>query len=67
MALARFSIQGLHLTHAHRCAVIQRRSPNRLGGNDVWLVATAQVLGADVVGVDRAAFERLGARYLRFQ
>ena len=31
------------------------------------LVATADLLGADVVAADRAAFERLGARYLRFR
>jgi len=65
-ALQRFSIQGLHLAHARRCALNQRRSPSRLGENDAWLVATAEVLGADVVGADRAAFERLGERYLRF-
>jgi predicted nucleic acid-binding protein len=29
--------------------------------------ATAESLNADVVGADRAAFERLGARYLRFR
>jgi hypothetical protein len=35
--------------------------------NDAWLLATAESLDADVVGADRAAFERLGARYLRFR
>jgi hypothetical protein len=65
-SLQRFSIQGLHLAHARRCALLQRRSPRRLGENDAWLVATAQTLDADIVGSDRAAFERLGARYLRF-
>jgi predicted nucleic acid-binding protein len=65
-SLQRFSIQGLHLAHARRCALLQRRSPRRLGENDAWLVATAQAIDADVVGCDRAAFERLGARYLRF-
>jgi hypothetical protein len=38
-----------------------------MGENDAWLVATADSLDADVVGADRAAVERLGARYLRFQ
>jgi len=38
-----------------------------LGENDAWLVATAESLNADIVGADRAAFERLGARYLRFR
>jgi predicted nucleic acid-binding protein len=65
-ALQRFSIQGLHLAQARRCALLQRRSRRRLAENDAWLVATADVLDADVVGADRAAFERLGARYLRF-
>ena len=40
---------------------------DRLGENDAWLVATAQTLDADIVGADRAAFERLGDRYLRFR
>jgi hypothetical protein len=38
-----------------------------MGENDAWLVATADSLNADVVGADRAAFERLGARYFRFR
>ena len=65
-SLQRFSIQGLHLAQARRCALIQRRAARRMGENDAWLVATADALDADVVGSDRAAFERLGARYLRF-
>ncbi len=66
-ALRRFVIQGLHMAHAQRCARLQRRAARRLGENDAWLVATADLLGADVVGADRAAFERLGVRYLRFR
>ena len=66
-ALQRFSIQGLHLAQARRCALLQRRSARRLGENDAWLVATAESLDADVVGADRSAFERLGQRYLRFR
>jgi predicted nucleic acid-binding protein len=65
--LRRFAIQGLHFAHSQRCAVLQRRSTRRMGENDAWLVATAETLGADVVGADRSAFERLGARYLRFR
>jgi predicted nucleic acid-binding protein len=65
-ALQRFVIQRLHLAQARRCALLQRRSRRRLGENDAWLVATAETLDADVVGADRAAFERLGPRYLRF-
>jgi predicted nucleic acid-binding protein len=66
-SLQRFSIQGLHLAQATRCAALQRRAPRRLGENDAWLVATAQAIDADVVGADRAAFEGLGERYLRFR
>ena len=35
--------------------------------NDAWIVATAESIDADVVAADRAAFERLGDRYLRFR
>jgi predicted nucleic acid-binding protein len=66
-AMQRFTIQGVHLSQARRCALFQRRASQRLGENDAWLVATAESLDADVVGADRAAFERLGARYLRFR
>jgi predicted nucleic acid-binding protein len=66
-SLQRFSIQGVHLVHAQRRARLQRKSPRRLGENDAWLVTTAEVLDADVVGADRAAFERLGNRYRRFR
>ena len=66
-SLQRFSIQGLQLAQARRCALLQRRASHRMGENDAWLVATADSLNADVVGADRAAFERLGARYLRFR
>ena len=63
----RFTIQGLHLGQARRCALLQPRGARRLSENDAWLVATAESLNADVVGADRAAFERLGERYLRFR
>ena len=66
-SLQRFTIQGLHFAQARRCALLQRRSAKRMGENDAWLVATADALNADVVGADRAAFERLGPRYLRFR
>jgi predicted nucleic acid-binding protein len=66
-SLQRFAIQGLHLAQARRCALLQRRASRRMGENDAWLVATARALDADVVAVDRRAFERLGARYLRFR
>jgi predicted nucleic acid-binding protein len=66
-SIQRFAIQGLHLTQARRCALLQRRASRRMGENDAWLVATAESINADVVGADRAAFGRLGARYLRFR
>ena len=66
-SLQRFSIQGLQLAQARRCALLQRRATRRMGENDAWLVATAQSLNADIVGADRTAFERLGARYLRYR
>jgi predicted nucleic acid-binding protein len=66
-SIQRFAIQGLQLAQARRCALLQRRASRRLGENDAWLVATAESLNADVVGADRMAFERLGARYLRFR
>ena len=66
-SLQRFAVQGLHLAQARRCALLQRRASRRMGQNDAWLVATAELIDADVVGADRAAFERLGARYLRFR
>ena len=62
-----FVVQGLHLAQARRCALLQRRASRRMGENDAWLVATAESIGADVVGADRAALERLGPRFLRFR
>ena len=66
-SLRRFSIHGVHLAQAMRCALLQRRAKRRMGENDAWLVATAESINADVVGADRIAFERLGAGYLRFR
>lgn len=66
-SLQRFAIQGLHLAQARRCALLQRCAARRMSENDAWLIATADALNGDVVGADRVAFERLGARYLRFR
>ena len=66
-SLQRFAIQGVQLAQARRCALLQRRATRRMGENDAWLVATAESIDADVIGADRAAFERLGDRYLRFR
>jgi predicted nucleic acid-binding protein len=65
-ALGRFTVQPLAWAQARRCAVIQARAERRLGENDAWIVAKAEILGAEVVGRDRGAFARLGERYLRF-
>ncbi len=65
-SLQRFTVQGIHLAQARRCALLQRRSARRMGENDAWLVATAESLDAELVGDDSRAFERLGARYLKF-
>jgi hypothetical protein len=64
---ARFSIQGLHLAQARRCALRRRRAARRMDENDAWLVATAESINAHIVSADRVAFERLGPRYLRYR
>jgi len=66
-SIQRFTIHGLHLAQARRCALLQRRSSRRLSENDAWIVATAESMDADVVAADRTAFERLGNRYLRYR
>lgn len=65
-ALARFTVHAISWAHARRCALIQAGADRRLGENDAWIVATAEILGAEIVGRDRPAFTRLGARYLTF-
>jgi predicted nucleic acid-binding protein len=65
-SLQRFSIHGIHLEQARRCALLQRRNA-RMGENDAWLVATAETLNADVVAADRGAFERRGGRHIQFR
>jgi predicted nucleic acid-binding protein len=67
ISLQRFSVQGIQLAQARKCALLQRRAARRMGENDAWLVATAQSIDGEIVGADRDAFERLGARYLRFR
>ena len=66
-SLQRFVLQGIHLVQAQRCASLQRASRRRLSENDAWLVATADSIDADIVAANRAAFERLGSRYLRYR
>lgn len=64
--LTRFTIQPLGLAHARRCSQNQQGCTKRMGENDAWIVATADLLGADILGADRKAFARLKSRYLRF-
>ena len=66
-SLQRFVIQGVHTAQARNWARLRRGAPRQMSENDGWLVATAESIDADVVGADRAAFERLGERYLRFR
>jgi len=60
------TVQPIGWAHAIRCAALQAGSATRLAENDAWIVATAQLLDADILGRDRSAFTRLGARYLTF-
>ena len=59
-----FRWQVIGQRHAERVAALQRRSPNRLGENDAWQVAIAELMAAKIVGHDPKAFGRLGDRYI---
>ena len=61
--LARYSWQGIHRAHADKVASRQRRASHRMGENDAWQAAIAELMGAVVVAYDDAAFARLGAGY----
>ena len=63
---ADYTVQAITLAVARRCALIQSRARQRLGENDAWIVAQAEIASAAVLGRDRVAFTRLGSRYLRF-
>jgi hypothetical protein len=52
---------------AGRCARAERSLSLKLVSSEFQFDRTAESLNADIVGADRAAFERLGARYLRFR
>ena len=58
-----FRWQTIGRQHAERAALLQSRSPNRMGENDAWQVAIADNMDAVVVGHDPKAFDRLGDRY----
>jgi predicted nucleic acid-binding protein len=62
-ALRPYRWQIIGRQHAERVAVLQRRSSNRMGENDAWQVAIADLMGAIIVGHDPKAFDRLGERY----
>ena len=55
--------QTIGRQHAERAALAQSRSANRMGENDAWQVAIANLMGAIIVGHDPKAFARLGDRY----
>jgi len=62
-AFRAFRWQMIGRQHAFHVAHIQRRSSNRLGENDAWQVAIADLIGASIVGHDPKAFDRMGDRY----
>lgn len=62
--LQRYRWQGLHHIHAEMAALLQRRSPQRMGENDAWQAAAALAMQGVVVGHDPKAFGRLGDAYL---
>ena len=59
-----FRWQVIGQRHAERAAWLQRRSSRRLGENDAWQVAVAELMDASIVGHDPKAFGRLGHRYI---
>lgn len=62
--LNRYRWQGIHMAHAERVALMQRRSAARMGENDAWQAATALIMGGKLVGHDPRAFSRLGEAYV---
>jgi predicted nucleic acid-binding protein len=60
--LTRFRWQGIHRAHAVTAARRQRRRRQRLGENDAWQAAIALLIGAAVLGHDRA-FRTAGVAY----
>jgi predicted nucleic acid-binding protein len=66
-AFRAFRWQMIGRQHAGHVARIQRRSSKRLGENDAWQVAIADLMGATIVGHDPRAFDRLGDSYDDFR
>jgi predicted nucleic acid-binding protein len=61
--LSAFRWQTIGRQHAEKAALLQSRSPKRMGENDAWQVAFADLMGASIVGHDPKSFDRLGVRY----
>jgi predicted nucleic acid-binding protein len=62
-AFRAFRWQTIGRQHGARAAFIQRGAGRRLGENDAWQAAVAELMGAVLVGHDPKAFARLGANY----
>ena len=62
-AFRAFRWQVIGRQHAERVAALQSDSNRRLGENDAWQVAVADLMDATIVGHDSRAFGRLGKRY----
>ena len=64
----RFRFQGIGQDVAERVALLQRRSPRRMGENDAWIAATAVKAGLTLVADDDEAFaNRSPLRYVNFR
>ncbi|MGH8020020.1 MAG: type II toxin-antitoxin system VapC family toxin [Opitutaceae bacterium] len=54
---------------ARRCGLIQRRAKSaghKMGENDAWIAATAQVADLTLIGDDHGFEDRPGLRYVNF-
>jgi len=60
--LARYGWQGIHRAHAEKVAALQAGAARRLGENDAWQAAVAELMNGIVVGHE-GAFRRLGSGY----
>jgi len=65
---AHFRLIGLSQDIAERVALIQTRSPRRMGENDAWIAATSMKGGLTLIGHDDKAFQdRPGLTYVNFR
>jgi len=65
--LSRFRWQGIPHEHAVRVALMQSRSPRRMGENDAWQAAITFAMKGKLLGHDPKAFKRLGPVYLDYR